>query len=102
MRRFVTVLQGDVRAGDRWLVQSVDPETGATVFVRQEAEPGQFRRRGDGRWPPLPDPTPVSDEEARVLADELDAALVREGERLRAEAWRAHDALMAEALKGEP
>lgn len=64
------------RVGDLWRVAKVDPIKGVT-YERVRAEPGQYRRRGDGLHPNLPDVEPVSDEEARRCADEMDAAMVR-------------------------
>lgn len=71
--------------GDLWRVVRVDEEPppgqwrGVTL-ERVEADPGQYRRRGDGLWPPLPDVTPISDEEASELSARMDAAMTSASE----------------------
>ena len=63
-----------IEQGDLWRVTL---EGDFARFERVQAEPGTFRKRGDGLWPPLPDARPISDEEARALAAEMEAAMQR-------------------------
>lgn len=67
------MLPGDVAVGDLWRVASVG--AGGVTFERVEAEPGTFRRRGDGLYPDLPDVRPCTDEEAREVTERMDAAM---------------------------
>lgn len=89
--RFNLTFCEGAKEGDLWRVVSVAPSDSArglesVTWERVQAEPGTFRRRGDGLWPPLPDTRPVSDEEAREIADRMDAALDAGGEFIRTQA----------------
>ena len=69
--------------GDLWRVVRLEGDFAR--FERVQAEPGTFRKRGDGLWPPLPDVRPISVEEAQTLTAEMDAAMAAHGARI--EAW---------------
>lgn len=89
--RFNLTFCEGAKVGDLWRVVSVAP-SGTTralesvTWERVQAAPDQYRKRGDGLWPPLPDTRPVSDEEAREIAERMDAALDAGGEFLRTQA----------------
>lgn len=90
-RMGLTLMAGP-QVGDIWRVESVATdereELRFVVFERVQAEPGQYRKRGDGLYPPLPDTRPLSPEEVTRLNAEMDAAMA-EGQRLlEAEAFR--------------
>lgn len=80
--RFEAPMVGDAEVGDLWRVSHIEGET--VTFERVVAEHGTFRRKGDGLWPrwSYPDTRPLSDAEALRLADEMDAGLKAEVERL--------------------
>lgn len=66
--------------GDLWRVVRVDedPPPGewrGVTLERVQAEPGTYRRRGDGLWPPLPEAPPISDEDARAISAKMEAAM---------------------------
>jgi hypothetical protein len=77
--------------GDLWRVVRVDEEPppgqwrGVTL-ERVQAEPGTYRSRGDGLWPPLPEAPPISDEEARAISARMDGAMDAMGKCLAHEA----------------
>lgn len=103
--RFALTLPAEQHAvGDLWRVESVStderPELRFLVFERVKAEPDQYRARGDGLWPPLPAARPVSPEEAKAIADQMDAAMSRCA-REAVEAMREHNQLVTEAIERE-
>lgn len=76
----------DVQPGDRWFVESLDQAAGTVTFARATPEPDQYRSPRDGLHPRVTLGTrPISDEEAKALADEMDAAMAAGRDRL--EAW---------------
>ena len=98
--KFEVAMVGDIQPGDRWYVEAVDPEKGTATFARACAPAGQYRSYGDGLHPRFPDTSglPISEEEARRCAEEMEAAM-EQGKRDFIAAARAHDELMARALR---
>lgn len=96
-------LVGDVQPGDRWFVASVDQAAGTVRFERVRAQPGHFRGlQPDGLWPRLPPAgsRPITDEEARALADEMDRSMAEHGRRCR-DAVRAENERWSQAMQAE-
>lgn len=99
--RFLMQVVGDIEQGDLWRVAKVEGDF--ATFERVRAEPGQFRGlQPDGLWPRLPPAgsRPISDEEARALADEMDRAMSEHGRQFR-DAAREHNEQLARALQAE-
>ena len=82
--------------GDLWRVAEVSL-TGHVIFERVEASPDQYRSPRDGLHPrvPAPDTRPISAAEAQALNDEMDAALDRKRDAMRAWAFSPDNPLNA-------